>query len=199
MKKFLWGLMTLLSVGVALYGWAFLLSEGFGQSGQMATHFAERPLAVFLHFSFSPLALLVGGFQFMEGVRKKRPVIHRWTGRTYVLACMLGAIGGLWMALTTGAGAFAQSGFALLAIFWIVTTGKAYQEARAKRFDSHRRWMIRSFALTFAAVTLRLYLGLSLGPLQLEFAVAYPYISWACWVPNLLFAELYLRRSRFSP
>jgi len=194
MKKFQWGLMTFLSVGVALYGWAFLYMGGFGETGQMAYHFAERPLAVILHFGFSPLALFLGGFQFLGSVRKKCPAIHRWTGRIYVVACMLGAVGGLWMALTTEAGPVAQPGFALLAIFWIVVTGKAYQEARAKRFDSHKRWMIRSFALTFAAVTLRLYLGLSLGALQLDFAVAYPYIAWACWVPNLLFAEFYLRR-----
>jgi len=194
MKKILWGLMTLLSVGVALYGWGFLVSEGFGQGGQMGAHFAERPMAAILHFGFSPLALFIGGFQFMESVRKNRPAIHRWLGRTYVTACMLGAIGGLWMALTTGAGLMAQTGFGLLAIAWIFTTGKAYGEARAKRFSSHRRWMIRSFALTFAAVTLRLYLGLTLGALQMDFAVAYPYIAWACWVPNLLFAEWYVRR-----
>ena len=53
--------------------------------------------------------------------------------------------------------------------------------------------MVRSFALTFAAVTLRLYLGVS-GASGVPFAVAYPLIAWACWVPNLVVAELWLRR-----
>jgi len=193
-KNLPWFVMTFFSVSVALYGWVFLLSEGFGQSGQMAMHFADRPLAAMLHFGFSPLALLIGGFQFLASVRKNRPAIHRWIGRTYVVACMLGAVGGLWMALTTEAGPMAQSGFALLGIAWIFTTGKAYLEARAKRFDFHRRWMIRSFALTFAAVTLRIYLSLTLGAFQMDFSVVYPVIAWACWVPNLLFAEFYVRR-----
>ena len=98
MRKFLWGLMTFLSVAVAGYGWAFLYSSGFVEGGVMAYHFAERPLAVILHFGFSPLALFLGGFQFLASVRKNRPAIHRWVGRIYVASCLLGAIGGLWMA-----------------------------------------------------------------------------------------------------
>jgi len=193
-RKILWFLMTLFSVLVAVYGWVFLALDGFGEHGQMSYHFARRPLAVILHFGFSPLALLIGGFQFLGNVRVKYPAIHRWTGRIYVLACLLGAVGGLWLAATSEAGLVAQSGFAFLGIAWITVTGKAYLEARAKRFDNHKRWMVRSFALTFAAVTLRLYLGLTMGPLQMDFAVVYALIAWACWVPNLLFAEYYLRR-----
>ncbi|MEQ1730362.1 MAG: DUF2306 domain-containing protein [Vicinamibacterales bacterium] len=56
--------------------------------------------------------------------------------------------------------------------------------------------MIRSFALTYAAVTLRLYVPLSMAA-GVPFDVAYPVIAWACWVPNLLVAEwLFVPRSR---
>jgi len=61
---------------------------------------------------------------------------------------------------------------------------------------AHQRWMIRSLALTFAAVTLRVYLPLSVA-VGLPFDVAYPVIAWVCWVPNLLVAEcLFVPRSR---
>ena len=49
--------------------------------------------------------------------------------------------------------------------------------------------MIRNFALTFAAVTLRAYMGIMTGALDLDFNVAYPTIAWICWVPNLILAE----------
>ena len=62
----------------------------------------------------------------------------------------------------------------------------------ARRFDEHRAWMIRSFALTFAAVTLRIYLPLI--PLtDMPFIEGYRAISFLCWVPNLVIAELYIR------
>jgi hypothetical protein len=57
--------------------------------------------------------------------------------------------------------------------------------------------MIRSFALTFAAVTLRLYLPV--GALTTGIPVAYPVIAWACWVPNFLLTELWLRRRATRP
>ena len=60
---------------------------------------------------------------------------------------------------------------------------------------AHREWMIRSFALTFAAVTLRLYLPIAqLLPVELD--DAYRAISFLCWAPNLVVAEAYLRQRR---
>ena len=55
--------------------------------------------------------------------------------------------------------------------------------------------MIRSFALLFAAVTLRIELPLLILWTG-EFASAYVIVSWLCWVPNLIWAEWYIRRSR---
>jgi hypothetical protein len=44
--------------------------------------------------------------------------------------------------------------------------------------------MIRSFALTFAAATLRIYqLSLAAG---LNPADSYPVVAWLCWVPDRL-------------
>jgi len=64
-----------------------------------------------------------------------------------------------------------------------------------RNLTEHRRWMIRSFALTFAAVTLRLYLPAAVL-LHFPFEDSYRVISFLCWVPNLLAVEIFLRRSR---
>jgi cyanate permease len=71
---------------------------------------------------------------------------------------------------------------------------KAYDEV-AGRSVEHRRWMIRSYALTFGAVTLRLYLAVAIAT-QMDFAVAYRAISFLAWVPNLALVEWWLRRGR---
>jgi hypothetical protein len=63
------------------------------------------------------------------------------------------------------------------------------------RFAEHRRWMIRSFVLTFGAVTLRLYLPLA-PLLHIDFMDVYRASAWVSWVPNLILAELYLARGR---
>ncbi len=45
-------------------------------------------------------------------------------------------------------------------MFWLYTGAQAYLSIRRRDVVAHRRWMIRNYALTFAAVTLRLELGL---------------------------------------
>ena len=53
--------------------------------------------------------------------------------------------------------------------------------------------MVRNFSLTFAAVTLRLYLP-STVVLGIAFENAYPFVAWLCWVPNLVVAEFLFKR-----
>jgi hypothetical protein len=73
----------------------------------------------------------------------------------------------------------------------------AYRYIRAKNVSAHRDWMLRSYALTLAAVTLRVYLGISQF-YGMDFITAYQAISWMCWVPNLLIVEWFVidRRAR---
>lgn len=54
---------------------------------------------------------------------------------------------------------------------------------------------IRSFSLTYAAVTLRIYSAI-LPALPLAFVSGYQAISFLCWVSHLVAAELLLRRAR---
>jgi hypothetical protein len=59
--------------------------------------------------------------------------------------------------------------------------------------------MLRNYSLTFAAVTLRIYLPLAAAIMHLSFIPSYRVISWLCWVPNLVVAEALVRRARKNP
>lgn len=136
---------------------------------------------------------MVGPFQHNARLRGRFLDAHRWLGRTYVVAAMLGGTAGLVLATMSEGGMTAHLGFGLLAVLWLLMTGTAYVRIRAKDQAAHRRWMTRSFALTYAAVMLRIYLPLSLA-LGIPFETAYPIISWIAWVPNLIVAELIFLR-----
>ncbi|WP_293904217.1 DUF2306 domain-containing protein [Phenylobacterium sp.] len=191
LSRGLWGLGAFLSVGVALFSYRYLGPPNVTESPQILANLFARPFLT-VHVAGAATALLVCGFQFLPALRRRR-AIHRWLGRAYVTACMVGGVGGLVMAFGTTSGPVAAWGFGLLAPTWILVTAQGWLAARARRFDEHRAWMIRSFALTFAAVTLRLYLG-ALQASGLSFEEAYPITAWISWVPNLIVAELYLRR-----
>lgn len=177
-----WCAMTLASLTVAGYAVTLLMPE-------LRYRYPPTSLA---HFAGSALALAIGGFQLHGGLRARFVGAHRWLGRLYIGGVAMGGIAGFIMALQSPASPIARAGFGLGAIVWLACTANAYRHIRARNLDAHRRWMVRSFALTFAAVTLRIYLPLS-QKMGIPFPVAYAAIAWLAWAPNLLVAEWCLR------
>ena len=188
-----WGVLAFLSIGVGGYA-LFHTFTGFQYMPLSNPMLA--PWGLRAHVAISGFALILGVFQFLKPLRREASTVHRWMGRGYVLVCILGGIAGGTIALSSTAGPIAGWGFLLLAIFWLLTTTLAWTSALRRDFVAHERWMIRSFALTLAAVTLRLYLPV--GPMFTdgEFVPAYRVIAWACWVPNLIVAELFIATLR---
>ena len=182
-----YALMLLLAVFIALVSLRYLMPEAPGGAAPvMANRYADPFLPI--HAGLSAVALLIGPFQFWSGPDGRRAVWHKVTGAIYIAACLLSAPTGLMLALGTTAGPVATAGFGLLALAWFYSTAQGLRTVLAGRYAEHRRWMIRSFALTLAAVVLRLQLPLS-ASLGLDMGMAYVAISWLCWVPNLILAE----------
>lgn len=192
-----WTMMAILAAGVAGYA---LVGIGVGIEKalpSMTYHLPERKLFALAHFGIGGLVLLIGPLQFVSALRAKYPALHRWSGRFYVAGCILSGIAGFALAQYSFGGPFARLGFSLLAIAWIVTTSMAFVRARQRAFLSHKMWMIRSYALTLAAVTLRLYLPLTTGAMGIDIMIVYPIIAFVCWVPNAIVAEWIVRRRQF--
>lgn len=144
------------------------------------------------HIFLGGLALLIGWVQFSKKWRTKRIELHRFIGKIYLLAVLASGLSGLYISFYATGGVYTKLGFALLAIAWLFTSTKAYTSIKNKKVTQHQKWMIRSYALTFAAVTLRIYLPL----LQqfLDFSEAYAIIAWLCWIPNLFIAEIIITK-----
>lgn len=186
-----WSIMTLLALAIAGYAIGMVATADL-RPPYMRTLIAERPFSAILHFLAGGVALAVGAFQFNSAVRARVVAVHRWTGRVYVCAVLASGLAGLSLAVQSNAGLVAQSGFGLLALAWLYTTSRAWQHIRHGEVAAHRDWMTRSYALTLAAVTLRVYLpGSQMAGFSM--AVAYPAIAWLCWVPNLMVAEMMIR------
>lgn len=191
-----WLVISALAFLVGAYSFAIVLAPD-ALSPFAADLLARRPVAAPIHFVGGAVALLAGTLQVNRWLRTRFPSVHRWLGRVYVLAVAGGGVSALALALTSSGGFVAASGFGLLGIFWLDSTLIGYRCIRRGDRTAHRRWMIRSYALTFAAVTLRLYMPLS-EMLGLPMSAAYPAISWLAWVPNLLVAEWLVRSRRSS-
>lgn len=193
LRPLAWGLMTITATTIALFSLRYLLTDPPAIDPEIAINFVANRTVFLTHVRASLIALLLGPWQFVSKLRSKDPRIHRWIGRVYCIMVLVGGVGGFIVAWTTTAGIIASFGFASLAGVWLYTTGRAYRLARLRDFTAHRRWMIRSYAVAGAAITLRL--DLPIAPL-LGYSSLSGYIffaCWASWIINLAVAEAYLR------
>lgn len=194
-SRVLFWLSTVLCILVALVSYRFLFLGLEAAFVDMIGHITDRNLAFLLHVSASPIALALGMFQFLPRLRERLPALHRWSGRIYGIAILTGGASGLVLSIGAIDRPAVAFGFGILSVLWIAVTVQAVRRAMAGRFTEHRRWMIRSFALTFAAVTLRLELPLFMIFGGMSYLEASGYLAWLSWLPSVVVAEWIIRRN----
>ena len=153
-----------------------------------------RPFLV-IHVAGGIAALLVGPLQFVRRIRTRRPGLHRFMGKIYVAACAVATPTGLVLALGATAGPAVNVGFAIPALLCAGFTWLGWRAAVERRFADHSEWMLRSYGMISAAITLRLLIPAS-AFLGFDFFAAYRVNSWLAWMINLALVEYAIRRSR---
>lgn len=145
----------------------------------------------YVHITSSLLVLFAGLPQFLPQLTKKFTSFHRWLGKCYVLLVLgLAAPSGLILAQFANGGIASKAGFTMQCIVWWCCTFMAYKRIKEKNFKDHIGWMIRSYAVTLAAMSLRTeaylmhYLFLT-KPIE-----TYVTVTWLSWVGNLFLAEM---------
>jgi uncharacterized membrane protein len=154
-------------------------------------------IAFFIHVYASLWVLLAGFTQFSKNILRNNPRLHRTFGYIYAADVLLvTGPAGLLMGFYANGGLPSRISFVLLATFWIFFTAMALVKARQGNFKSHRKYMIRSYALTLSALTLRAWKWSITHSFELPPMDVYRAVAWLGWVPNILFAEWLIWRSR---
>jgi uncharacterized membrane protein len=188
-----WALLAFAALGIGLVSLRYLSADPAVAPRELRLNMIARLPWFVAHTIAGAIALLILPWQLLPALRRGSAHLHRWFGRIYVIAVVISGTSALPVALGSFAGPIAASGFCALALCWLVTTAEGWRQMRLGNIASHRRWMVRSAALTCAALTLRLYLPVP-PALGFTFVEGYRVIAWACWVPNLLLAEYFLRQ-----
>lgn len=153
--------------------------------------------AFYVHVFSAIIALAAGFTQFSSFILKRYRAVHRWVGKTYLVvilvvnfpAAMIMAVyaNGLWPS---------RIAFILLDCLWFYFTWRAYKEARKGNITAHKQFMIRSYALTFSAITLRTWKIILVNTFHPDPLTLYMIQAWLGFVPNWLFAEWLIWRQR---
>ena len=164
-------------------------AAGSGDGGGMT-------LPVILHVIGATVFVVLGAVQFSAGFRRRRPSWHRIAGRVAILAALVAAGSGLWLAFAT----LSESSPLLFLFRLLAAAGMAlfillgFRAIRQRRLPQHRAWMIRAFALGLGAATQVFTLGFGgaiFGTSELSVAL----LNGAGWAINLTVAEWVIRRT----
>lgn len=170
--------------------------------GLYDTRTESATLGIGLHFAAGGIILILGCIQLIDGVRSKYPALHRWLGRLYVLASVLVAIGGLTFVFLKGTigGTLMDIAFTGYGVLMLLAAFETYRHARAGRFERHRAWAIRLFALAIGSWLYRMDYGFwllftdGLGHTS-NFTGPFDYfMDFFFYLPNLLVAEVFIGR-----
>lgn len=165
---------------------------------QAVLHVTAWRVSFYTHIVSSVIVLLTGLLQFVKPLLRLYPRLHRLLGTVYVGAILLlSAPSGFVMALYASGGIWAKVSFVLISVLWWFYTWKAYRLALQRDFRRHRHYMYRSYALTLSAITLRSYVWVLPAFAYLHHLHGrdmYVLVAWLSWVPNLLLAELLIRK-----
>jgi len=151
-------------------------------------------VAFFAHVFSAILTLIAGFTQFSTPLRRQYPNLHRYSGWVYAVNVLFVAgPSGLVIGIYANGGWSSQLAFCLLAVLWMIFTGLAIWNIRRGDIPAHRRWMIRSFALTLSAITLRAWKFAIVAAFEPRPMEVYRLVAWLGWVLNLVVAECWIR------
>jgi hypothetical protein len=176
--------LIVLAVGVH-YVWIVYQKYGHMEAGAYSIFWSRREWLM-AHLAGGTVTLLLGPFQFLARLRNAYPRIHRWTGRIYLLAVLVGSVGATGLIATSPAGSGLQVAFAATELAWLFTAVMGLIAIRRKRLQVHRRWMVRNYIITFTFVTFRT-VALIPGVMGLAApSVMIPLVLLMSWVVPLL-------------
>lgn len=162
--------------------------------GREATFGGVYEAAFYVHIFSGPVVLVTGLVLLNETVRRRVPSVHRWLGRVHVAVLLLLVLPtSVVMSRHAFGGWPAGLSFLLLSAATAACAIVGVVHARQRRFDAHRRWMLRTYILICSAVALRLISGAAglIGVPSPE--DAYIAASWASWVLPLAAFEVFER------
>jgi hypothetical protein len=168
----------------------------FLQTKEMVYHLGYWRHSFYIHVFTSSFVLIAGLTQFNPWLLRRHRRIHRWAGWSYaVIVAGISGPAAFIMGLYANGGLPARTSFVFLAFLWVVFTICAVYYAWRRRLVLHGAFMVRSYALTLSALTLRSYtLLISFSHLQAGPRDIYITTAWLSWVPNLILAEILIRQ-----
>lgn len=151
---------------LGFYGYAVLIGDMSAWSrvmpGGIVPGDTAGNIAIVVHLAIAVFVLSAGAIQLSPVVRRRAPVLHRWSGRLYLSTALITSVAGLYLVWTRGSVGNTAQHVAITgnAIILITCAIMAWRRIRARDIAAHRRWALRTFLAASGVFFFRLFLTL---------------------------------------
>jgi uncharacterized membrane protein len=176
--------------------------QGSPLSADFEIRYYDHPYLTLVHIVTGFLFMTLGPLQFVEAIRNRWLNFHRWCGRVFLIASLVGVGSAVaFVPMLPVYGSFAtRVGVVVAASYFLVSLVQGYRHIRRRQIAQHREWMIRMFAVGLGISTFRLLLPpLMMPPLSATFPEAWDTAVWLGFVMNAAVAEVWVNVTRPRP
>jgi uncharacterized membrane protein len=151
----------------------------------------------YIHVFTSLFVLMAGFTQFSPYLLQHHRKVHRIMGRFYAINILfINFPAAMVMAIYANGELAGKTAFILLDSLWFIFTLVAVAKARSGDIEAHKRFMIRSYALTLSAISLRTWKIILVNITSLDLHTIYIMDAWLGFLPNLILAEWLIRKTQ---
>lgn len=161
--------------------------------GEFDRRYAENPALAYLHIIPGAIYLLGAPFQVSRRFRSANYERHRRVGRIVLIAGLIAGGMALAVGIVMPFGGFAETtASTVFGIYFITALALAYRAIRSGRVSSHRRWMIRAFALGVGVGLIRVVIGVG-EAVSISITESFGAAFWIAFVTVTVLAEIWLK------
>lgn len=178
---------------------------GTTPNDDFAERYVAHPWIAYGHIVPGVIYLAAAPLQLSRRFRTRHYAIHRRLGRVLLGSALLSGVLAVVLGIRFAWGGTPESvASAVFGTWFLACLVLAFRAIRAGRVRSHRRWMIRAFAVSIGVASIRIWVGLFTGlqsgllgmadetmPVRSTFGLAF----WLGFFSHVLVGEWWLRRS----
>jgi uncharacterized membrane protein len=160
-----------------------------------------NPYLTLAHVTTGFLFMTLGPLQFVPAIRNRWMGFHRWCGRVFLLASLVGLVTAVaFVPLLPVWGSFStRVGVIVASTLFAISLVQGYRNILRRNIAKHREWMIRLFAIGLGISTFRVLIPLlMLPPIAVSFNEAWDTVVWLGFVINIGVAEWWINLTRPS-
>lgn len=155
--------------------------------------YALHPLLAYLHIVPAVVYLVGAPLQLHRRFRQRHLTLHRRIGRGLLGAGVLaGAFAIVFGVRFAFDGPLEASASVVFGLYFLVALGRGLVAIRRRDVATHRRWMVRAFAIALAVGTIRIWVGLLAAAGVLSFRHSFGPAFWIAFLMHALAGEIYL-------